>query len=135
MKNKIQDFYGVDMVLVSTKYSKGNFKTNTTRKNVFSLDFKSYNNTSKKGMVSPTTDCHFIINNYSVKKDSIFELNSISKLDFTFLSYGFIEYTTYCLPSNYKKVKDIQIELIKENVNSYKEYLKNELNNLTTFKI
>ena len=128
MEYKIQNFYGIDMVLVKTKYSKGSFKT--TKKNVFSLDFKSYNKTSKKGVFSPTENCHFIINNNSISKDSIFELNSITKLNFDFLSYGFIEYITYCFPSNYKKVEEMQIKLIKENVNSYKEHLKNELKNL-----
>ena len=128
MKYKIQNFYGIDMVLVKTKYRKGSFKT--TKKNVFSLDFKSYNKTSKKGLLSPSKNCHFIINNFSVKKDSIFELNSIDKLNYDFLSYGFIEYITYCLPSNCKKVENMQVKLIKENINSYKEYLKNELNNL-----
>jgi hypothetical protein len=128
MEYKIQNFYGINMVLVKTRYSKGSFET--TRKNVFSLDFKSYNKTSKKGMVSPAKNCHFIINNNSVSKDRIFELNSITKLNFDFLSYGFTEYYTYCLPSNQKKVEQMQIKLIKENVNSYKEYLKNELNNL-----
>ncbi len=128
MKYKIQDFYGIEMVLVKTKYSKGSFKT--TKKNVFSLDFKSYNKTSKNGMFSPAENCHFIINNYSVKKDSIFELNSITKLNFDFLTYGFIEYITYCLPSNLKEVKELQKKLINQNINSYKQYLKNELYNL-----
>jgi hypothetical protein len=128
MKYKIQNFYGINMVLVKTRYSKGSFET--TKRNVFSLDFKSYNKTSKKGMISPAANCHFIINNFSVKKDRIFELNSIAKLNYDFLSYGFIEYITYCLPSNCKKVENMQVKLIKENINSYKEYLKNELNNL-----
>jgi hypothetical protein len=128
MKYKIQNFYGIDMVLVKTNYSKGGF--NTTKTKAYSIDFKSYNKTSKKGLIYPSENCHFVINNFSVKKDSIFELNSIDKLNYDFLSYGFIEYITYCLPSNYKKVENMQVKLIKENINSYKEYLKNELNNL-----
>jgi len=128
MDYEIENFYDVNMVKISTTFKKGEFKT--TKESVFSKDFKSYNKTSKKGMISPTQNCHFIIGGYSISKDSIFEINNVYKLGYHHLEYGGINYTTYCLPKNCEKVKELQIKFIKENIKEYKNYLKNELNNL-----
>ena len=64
MNYKIKDFYGVEMVKISTIFKQGDFKT--IKENVFSKYFKSYNKTIKNGMISPYQNCHFIISWYTI---------------------------------------------------------------------
>ena len=131
MKYKIENFYGKNMVKIETNFKKGIFKTKI--RDVFSKDFKAYNLKSKTGMTRPALNCDFIIDGFSISKNSVFELSNVLKLGYNFLSYGEVTYTTYCLPENCEEVEIIQIKLIKENIKEYKRYLNKELYNLLIF--